>query len=291
MCITKPRRRVKPLVVPSSGTGISSPSTLLSKGGSHREHHAASKTDESKIRSLLPDASVDNPNCISPRCVPGVVGPSSSESSLSTFDNRPTSITAGDFWANPTVVTNATPDVLASSPGSKIVDDSWPTLDAVFDEIEVQKSQLEAERSLFGLAASEAEDRRAQKEKPRIGQKVHVKKSPKKLKHDYRDTPAYQDRSCERIFDMEKPSSKRVSFPLKLHRVLSEIEADGLSDIVGWQPHGRAFLVHDTGRFRSEILPRYFDSAKPATFLRQLNLYGFQRLRKGADRDGYYHGK
>lgn len=299
MCITKPRRRVKPLVVPSSRTGISLPSTLLSKG-SHRDQ-ASSKTNESEIRHLLPDANEgpakSKASSISSLFVPCVVA-STSESSLassdqSTFSDRPTS---NNSWASPSVITNDTPEVLSSSPGSKIVDDSWPTLHSVFDEIEVQKSRLEAERSLFGLAASEAEHQHATAEaksevSTKQGAEMLKKKSPKKLKHDYRDIPVYQDRSCEPIVGSGKAPSKRVSFPLKLHRVLSEIEADGLSEIVGWQPHGRAFLVHDTDRFRSEILPRYFDNAKPATYLRQLNLYGFQRLRKGGDRDGYYHGK
>ena len=290
MCITKPRRRVKPLLVPSSRTGISLPSALWPQG-SHSDHAATTaKTDESKIPSLLVNKSEDKPKHVSPPCVPCAVGSSSSESSLSTFGHN-------DSWESHSIVTNDTPEILASSPGSKILDDSWPTLDAVFDEIEVQKSRLEAERTLFGLEATEAEHRCATAETKSgekandEGAKITKKKSPKKLKHDYRDIPVYHDRSCEPTIDSKKPSSKRVSFPLKLHRVLSEIEADGLSDIIGWQPHGRAFMVHDADRFRSEILPRYFDNAKPATYLRQLNLYGFQRLRKGADRDGYYHGK
>ena len=279
MCITKPRRRVKTLAVPSSRF-ISLPSSPLSKEGSHR-HHATTtpKTDESKIPSLLLHEKKDKSQHASPPCVPCVVGSSSSESSLSTFGHN-------DNWASHSIVTNDTPEILASSPGSKIVDDSWPTLGAVFDEIEVQKSRLEAERRLFGLAASEAEHLCATAE-TKLGEiadqgtKMPKKKSPKKLKHDYRDIPEYQDRSCEPIIDSKKSSSKRVSFPLKLHRALSEIEADGLSDVVGWQPHGRAFTVHDTDRFRSEILPRYFDNAKPATYLRQLNLYGFNGCVRG----------
>lgn len=48
-------------------------------------------------------------------------------------------------WANAswTKVTNSTQEALAGSPGTKVVDDSWPTLKAMYDEIEVQKSQLD----------------------------------------------------------------------------------------------------------------------------------------------------
>lgn len=79
-------------------------------------------------------------------------------------------------------------------------------------------------------------------------------------------------------------------FPVRLHAMLEEAEDDGLADIVSWQPHGRCFVVHKPKEFAEEIMPGYFKMSKFASFLRQLNLYGFTRLtRKGPDRTGYYH--
>jgi len=35
------------------------------------------------------------------------------------------------------------------------------------------------------------------------------------------------------------------NFPVKLHYMLSELEADNQNHIVSWAPHGRCFVVHD----------------------------------------------
>lgn len=78
------------------------------------------------------------------------------------------------------------------------------------------------------------------------------------------------------------------SFPAKLHEMLQKVEADGYSNVVSWQPHGRCFVVHDPTAFKT-ILPNYFKLSKLASFQRQLNLYGFQRLTAGMDKNGYYH--
>uniref|UniRef100_A0A7S0ADT0 HSF-type DNA-binding domain-containing protein n=1 Tax=Minutocellus polymorphus TaxID=265543 RepID=A0A7S0ADT0_9STRA len=93
-------------------------------------------------------------------------------------------------------------------------------------------------------------------------------------------------------------------FPLKLYGLLDDaMSADPrrdrqlpgvlngqiLSQIVCFQPHGRAFKVQDVPLFKACVLPVYFGKMKYSSFLRQLNLYGFTRLSKGPDKGGYYH--
>lgn len=78
-------------------------------------------------------------------------------------------------------------------------------------------------------------------------------------------------------------------FPEKMHRMLEETEKDGLTDVVSFFSHGRAFGVHDIDRFVKEIMPKYFKQSKWNSFLRQLNLYGFVRITSGPDAGGYYH--
>jgi HSF-type DNA-binding len=78
-------------------------------------------------------------------------------------------------------------------------------------------------------------------------------------------------------------------FPEKLHRMLDGVEREGLTDIVSFFPHGRAFAIHKPRRFVTEVMPRYFRQSRLTSFQRQLNLYGFRRISQGPDNGGYYH--
>mmetsp|Transcript_22427 Transcript_22427/g.48798 ORF Transcript_22427/g.48798 Transcript_22427/m.48798 type:complete len:412 (+) Transcript_22427:133-1368(+) len=80
-----------------------------------------------------------------------------------------------------------------------------------------------------------------------------------------------------------------VAFPLKLHAILDQVERDGLGHVISWQPHGRCFVIHQPKVFVSTVMPKYFRQTKLTSFQRQLNLYGFCRLTRGADAGGYYH--
>jgi hypothetical protein len=86
--------------------------------------------------------------------------------------------------------------------------------------------------------------------------------------------------------DLQKSESV---FPAKLHRMLENAEKDGLEHIFSWVQLGTAFKVHDSDEFVRRIMPLYFDQTKYESFRRQLNLYGFSRVSKGASRGVYYH--
>lgn len=78
-------------------------------------------------------------------------------------------------------------------------------------------------------------------------------------------------------------------FPFKLHRVLNDAETNGFDHIVSWDPDGKAFKVRDHDAFASQIMPKYFDQTKYKSFQRQINLYGFSRVSKGAQKGSYNH--
>ena len=79
------------------------------------------------------------------------------------------------------------------------------------------------------------------------------------------------------------------TFPVKLHKMLEGNAANGLEHIASWQPHGRCFVVHNQQEFVDLVMPDYFSQSKYPSFQRQLNLYGFKRITKGPDRNGYHH--
>lgn len=47
-----------------------------------------------------------------------------------------------------------------------------------------------------------------------------------------------------------------VPFPIKLHQVLEQVEADGFADCIAWQPHGRCFVIHKPNAFVEQVMPR-----------------------------------
>jgi len=116
--------------------------------------------------------------------------------------------------------------------------------------------------------------------------------SPKQAQHHITVKHDYHDHAHDNAADYEEEHPVRggvtTPFPLKLHEMLTATAAEGLEDVVSWQPHGRCFVVHKPKDFVL-MLPQYFKLSKLASFQRQLNLYGFQRLTRGRDRGGYYH--
>lgn len=116
------------------------------------------------------------------------------------------------------------------------------------------------------------------------------------VKHEYHDhafdtegSDLDEDHQDATGMSARKPCSTSQSFPMKLHSLLEHVEAEGLSHIISWQPHGRCFCIHKTQEFSEIVLPTYLRQAKLTSFQRQLNLYGFARLTRGKDAGGYYH--
>jgi hypothetical protein len=73
--------------------------------------------------------------------------------------------------------------------------------------------------------------------------------------------------------------------------MLEEMAAVGDASIVSWQPHGKAFRVHQPEVFARTVMPRYFrGQTKYKSFQRQLHIYGFHRIGNGmVDTGAYFH--
>jgi hypothetical protein len=57
---------------------------------------------------------------------------------------------------------------------------------------------------------------------------------------------------------------------------------------VAWLPEMNGFQIFNTSRFIDEVLPNFFRHKNMASFVRQLNMYGFNRP-KDSDQHVYFH--
>ncbi|XP_060799150.1 heat shock factor protein 1 isoform X6 [Neoarius graeffei] len=71
------------------------------------------------------------------------------------------------------------------------------------------------------------------------------------------------------------PGSNVPAFLTKLWTLVDDPETDPL---ICWSPNGNSFHVFDQGRFSKEVLPKYFKHNNMASFVRQLNMYGFRKV-------------
>lgn len=89
--------------------------------------------------------------------------------------------------------------------------------------------------------------------------------------------------SLNPIRSMDEP------FPLKLHRLLEDVEHKAKAEILAWDPDGRSFTIFQPKAFAESIMGQYFRQTKYKSFQRQMNLYGFVREVRGKIRGVYSH--
>ena len=82
------------------------------------------------------------------------------------------------------------------------------------------------------------------------------------------------------------PSARLNSFPAKLHKILSHPK---FRNIILWLPHGRSWRIIQPEVFEREVIPLFYRHRKLASFMRQVNGWGFRRMNQGPDRGSYYH--
>ena len=97
------------------------------------------------------------------------------------------------------------------------------------------------------------------------------------------------DEDWSKTVALSHASGVAAKFPEKVHHMLDDISKRGDESIVSWQPHGRAFRVHNKQRFVETVLPKFFGHSNYTSFTRQLNLYCFHRIKAGRDKGAYYH--
>ena len=99
----------------------------------------------------------------------------------------------------------------------------------------------------------------------------------------------YRDFSHIQKYEVTREASllkKQQSFPMKLHEILACKE---YNNIITWLPHGRAWKILNDDMLVEKVLGTFFNHKSRASFLRQVNNWGFKRALTGPDENAYYN--
>lgn len=74
------------------------------------------------------------------------------------------------------------------------------------------------------------------------------------------------------------PGHGLSNVPAFLTKLWTLVEDPQTDELIRWSPSGTSFHVFDQGRFSKEVLPKFFKHNNMASFIRQLNMYGFRKV-------------
>ena len=66
--------------------------------------------------------------------------------------------------------------------------------------------------------------------------------------------------------------------PAFLNKLYAMVSDPSTNSLIHWSEDGLSFLVHRQEDFAKEVLPRFFKHNNAASFVRQLNMYGFHKV-------------
>ena len=67
--------------------------------------------------------------------------------------------------------------------------------------------------------------------------------------------------------------------PAFLSKLFDLVEDPTNMSIIAWTDYGTSFSIKDGHKFSTELLPQKFKHSNLASFLRQLNMYSFRKVR------------
>lgn len=165
--------------------------------------------------------------------------------------------------------------------GQDIHDQDYVRVDHTYRDYScVAPSEEDRKRFLNKKREYEKKNCRVKKEKVSSGQD-EIDKENKEHKGRSRSKGGKED------YDDIAYGFMGTNFPARLHDLLTFDE--GISDIITWLPHGRAWIVLKKPEFVAKVAPSHFSISKFESFTRQVNGWGFKRITQGPDINAYYH--
>jgi heat shock transcription factor len=74
-------------------------------------------------------------------------------------------------------------------------------------------------------------------------------------------------------------NSKNPKVPTFIHKLLDILKDESNTEMVSWDAEGRSFSIHNLRHFENLVLPKYFRHSRFSSFVRQLNMYGFHKVK------------
>mmetsp|Transcript_13891 Transcript_13891/g.20266 ORF Transcript_13891/g.20266 Transcript_13891/m.20266 type:complete len:440 (-) Transcript_13891:527-1846(-) len=90
--------------------------------------------------------------------------------------------------------------------------------------------------------------------------------------------PSLEEVPMQRTDARRKKSKKTVEVPMFLRKTYHMVNASNES-IVCWSKDGNSFIIKDVDSFTSKIIPQFFNHKNFKSFVRQLNFYGFHKVK------------
>lgn len=112
-------------------------------------------------------------------------------------------------------------------------------------------------------------------------QKNHRNHSVKENKCSNTASISKDTKKCKFIdSNLEQPTIKSEKYTKNDYSVISSNNTyDDLITPITWSPHGTTFTILSISLFSERILPEYFNTHLFSSFIRQLNMYGFRRVK------------
>ncbi|CAG9315361.1 unnamed protein product [Blepharisma stoltei] len=86
-----------------------------------------------------------------------------------------------------------------------------------------------------------------------------------------------------------RTKSNSSEAPCFLQKTFDMLNNEENADIVCWTQDGAAFVIKDKKEFCLSVLPKYFKHSNLASFVRQLNMYDFHKVRRSGSEDIFKH--
>jgi heat shock transcription factor 1 len=77
--------------------------------------------------------------------------------------------------------------------------------------------------------------------------------------------------------------------PKFLFKTYDILENPEMNDCIKWSEDGTKLIIVDTKAFESKVLPVYFKHSNFSSFVRQLNMYDFHKIKSGSNQWLYQH--